>query len=65
MSSIEAADSSSEAGTAPTLSEDWLSVVIGLAIFAVALVSISRTDLLGWVVTTSVWADPSKALGAA
>lgn len=65
MSSIEAADSSSEAGTAPTLSEDWLSVVIGLAIFALALVSISGTDLLGWVVTTSVWADPSKALGAA
>ena len=65
MSSIEAAEPSSEAGTAPRLSEDWLSVVIGLAIFALALVSISGTDLLGWVVTTSVWADPSKALGAA
>lgn len=65
MSSIEAAEPSSEAGTAPRLSEDWLSVVIGLAIFALALVSIAGTDLLGWVVTTSVWADPSKALGAA
>jgi hypothetical protein len=30
------------------LNEDWLAVVIGLLVFAAALVSISGTDLLGW-----------------
>ena len=36
------------------LNEDWLAVVIGLLVFAAALLSISGTDLLGWAVTTSV-----------
>jgi uncharacterized membrane protein YadS len=44
------------------LSEDWLSVVIGLGIFALALASLSGSDLLGWVVATSAWTDPSTAL---
>ena len=47
------------------LSEDWLSVGIGLAIFLLALAGLSGTDFLGWVVTTSVWTDPAKALGPA
>src|SRR6185312_5062969 len=48
---------------APRISEDWLSLIIGLAIFIVALAGIANVDLLGWVVTTSVWADLGKALG--
>jgi uncharacterized membrane protein YadS len=44
------------------LNEDWLSVGIGLAIFLLALAGVYGTDFLGWVVTTSVWTDPAKAL---
>src|SRR6202047_937376 len=44
------------------LNEDWLAVVIGLAVFAAALVSISGTDLLGWAITTSVYTNLSQAL---
>src|SRR5215831_3104104 len=48
---------------APRISEDWLSLIIGLSIFVLALAGIANVDLLGWVVTTSVWSDASKALG--
>jgi uncharacterized membrane protein YadS len=48
---------------APRISEDWLSLIIGLSIFVLALAGIANVDLLGWVVTTSVWTDASKALG--
>ena len=34
------------------LNEDWLSVAIGLFIFAVALLGLSGTDFLGWAVAT-------------
>src|SRR5260370_31786278 len=44
------------------LNEDWLSVVIGLLVFVLALISVSGTDLLGWAVTTSVYTDVSQAL---
>ena len=47
------------------LSEDWLSVGIGLAVFLLALAGLSGIDFLGWVVTTSVWTDPAKALAPA
>jgi hypothetical protein len=47
---------------APRISEDWLSLIIGLSIFVLALAGIANVDLLGWVVTASVWTD-SKALG--
>src|SRR5262249_772758 len=50
---------------APRISEDWLSLIIGLFIFVLALAGIANVDLLGWVVTTSVWNDASKALGTA
>jgi hypothetical protein len=43
-------------------SEDWLSVLIGLVIFALGLLSLWGADLLGWTVSTSVWIDPGKAL---
>jgi uncharacterized membrane protein YadS len=47
------------------ISEDWLSVWIGLAIFVLSLGLLADADLLGWVVATSVWNDLSKALGTA
>jgi uncharacterized membrane protein YadS len=44
------------------LSEDWLSVWIGLLFFLLSLGVLVGVDILGWVVTTSVWSDISKAL---
>ncbi|HET7199278.1 MAG TPA: putative sulfate exporter family transporter [Burkholderiales bacterium] len=48
--------------SAKGLSEDWLSVWIGLLVFVLALGVLAGTDALGWVVTTRVWTDVSKAL---
>jgi uncharacterized membrane protein YadS len=48
---------------APRLSEDWLSLIIGLAIFALALGTLAGADILGWVINTSVWNDLGVALG--
>src|SRR5579863_9686122 len=45
------------------LTEDWLSVILGVGVLALALISLAGPDLLGWAVTTSVWSDPAKALG--
>jgi uncharacterized membrane protein YadS len=44
------------------LSEDWLSVIIGLAIFGLALFGLTGEDALGWVVSTRIWTDPFSAL---
>jgi uncharacterized membrane protein YadS len=44
------------------LSEDWLAVWIGLGVFVLALGVLAGVDALGWVVTTAVWNDASKAL---
>ncbi len=52
----------STAQPAPWINEDWLSLWIGLAIFILALGGLAGTDLLGWVVNTSVWIDPGLAL---
>jgi len=59
----ETAGWSTTAEPRPWITEDWLSVWIGLGIFALALGWLWGVDLLGWVVTTSVWIDPSQALG--
>src|SRR5271170_6800972 len=53
--SIEAAERS-------RISEDWLAVVIGLGVFALALLSFAGIDALGWIASTSVWTDPGSAL---
>ncbi|HEY2818287.1 MAG TPA: putative sulfate exporter family transporter [Casimicrobiaceae bacterium] len=45
--------------------EDWLAVVIGLLIFVLSLGVLGGADILGWVVTTSIWTDLSKALAPA
>jgi len=50
------------AQTSQRIGEDWLSVWIGLLVFLLALGVLAGTDILGWVVTTSVWMDLSKAL---
>ena len=44
------------------LSEDWLALWLGLAIFVISLFTFSGTDLLGWGINTSVWMDPAKAM---
>jgi uncharacterized membrane protein YadS len=44
------------------MGEDGLSVVIGLLVFLCSLALLAGTDVLGWVVTSSVWTDPAKAL---
>jgi hypothetical protein len=51
--------------TSRGISEDWLSVWIGMLVFVLALALIAGVDALGWVVTTSVWNDLGKALGPA
>jgi uncharacterized membrane protein YadS len=51
--------------TTQGISEDWLSVWIGLLIFALALGVVAGVDILGWVVTTSVWNDVGKSLAPA
>jgi uncharacterized membrane protein YadS len=44
------------------LSEDWLSLWIGLVVFVLSLGVLAGADILGWVVTTGVWTDLAKAL---
>ncbi len=44
------------------MSEDWLSVWIGFLVFVLALGALVGADLLGWVVSTSIWVDLAKAL---
>ena len=39
------------------ITEDWLAVVLGLSIFVLALAALVNVDLIGWVVTTSVWSN--------
>ena len=51
--------------TTPSISEDWLSVIIGLFIFVLALAALANVDLIGWAVTTSVWSNLGEALGTA
>lgn len=46
----------------PRLSEDWLAVFMGLAVFALSLGLLAGVDLLGWAVKTQVWLRPSAVL---
>jgi uncharacterized membrane protein YadS len=47
------------------ISEDWLAVILGLAIFILSLATVVNVDLIGWVVNTSVWSSINQALGPA
>src|SRR5437879_13581499 len=44
------------------ISEDWLSLWIGLLVFVLSLGVLAGADILGWAVTTSVWTNLAKAL---
>ena len=48
-----------------SITDDWLALAIGLLIFVLALAGLGGGDLLGWVVSTSVWTDPGTALAPA
>src|SRR5262249_49301675 len=68
MSAIETASDRTHwaaSESTPWITEDWLSVVIGLFIFVLALAVLANVDLIGWVVTTSVWSNLGNALGTA
>jgi uncharacterized membrane protein YadS len=51
-----------EAAERGRISEDWLAVVIGVGVLALAVLSVAGLDALGWVATAAVWTDPSAAL---
>ncbi|HXF76273.1 MAG TPA: putative sulfate exporter family transporter [Methylomirabilota bacterium] len=44
------------------LSEDWLAVVIGLVVFALALGPLAGADLLGWAAAPKTWIELGKAI---
>jgi uncharacterized membrane protein YadS len=44
------------------LSEDWLSLWLGLFIFVLSLGVFAGSDILGWGINTSVWIDSAKAM---
>jgi uncharacterized membrane protein YadS len=52
-------------GSSKGISEDWLSLIIGLLIFVLALGLLGGADILGWVVTTAIWTDLRIALAPA
>src|SRR5262245_64515912 len=64
MANTSAAVVEARSGTARSWSptEDWLSLVIGLLVVALALAGTKGQALLGWVVSTSVWTDVTVAL---
>ena len=42
--------------------EDWLAAYIGLFVFFLSLLVFAGLDVLGWVITTSVWTNLATAL---
>ncbi len=44
------------------LSEDWLAVIIGLAIFLLSMLAFTGFEVFGWGIKTKVWMDPSKIM---
>lgn len=45
------------------ISEDWLSLILGLIVFVLSLGVFQNMDILGWGVTTKMWTDPGKTNG--
>ncbi|MGD0023373.1 MAG: putative sulfate exporter family transporter [Xanthobacteraceae bacterium] len=60
---LAAIRSPSAAAPVAVINEDWLAVLLGLLIFVLALAALVHVDLIGWVVTTSVWSSFGNALG--
>ena len=46
------------------ISEDWLSLWLGLFVFVLGLALFIGVDFLGWGVKTNMWIDITKALGS-
>ena len=44
------------------ISEDWLAVAIGLAVFALSLSTVAGLDLLGWAAAPTTWIGIDKAV---
>ena len=44
------------------ISEDWLSLILGLLIFGLSLGSFNGMDILGWAAKTGVWVSPDRAI---
>ena len=44
------------------LNEDWVSAIIGISVFVLALLGLSGVDLLGWAVKSKIWTDPAQSL---
>jgi uncharacterized membrane protein YadS len=44
------------------ISEDWLSLILGLAILILSMGVFANTDILGWGASTKVWTDLSKSV---
>jgi len=66
MSNAALTEISPRSTVEPThISEDWLAVILGIAIFVLGLAALIHVDLIGWVVNTSVWSSISQALGPA
>src|SRR6266511_1809481 len=47
---------------APTLSEDWLALMIGLFLFLVSLAGLAGADVIGWAIKTNVWTSVSQIM---
>lgn len=44
------------------VSEDWLAFWLAVIIFLISLLAYTGVDPLGWIVSTKVWTDSSKAI---
>ena len=62
---LNAIHAPSKAEPVALINEDWLAVILGLSIFVLALTALVHVDLIGWVVSTSVWKNFGQALGPA
>ena len=49
----------------PRLNEDWLALLIGLALFVAGMGSLLGLDVFGWGIKTSVWLEPGKIMSPA
>lgn len=47
------------------ISEDWLAVILGFAVFTAALATAFGLDLLGFATSPKTWIDSAKAIGQA